>query len=175
MTRTTPRTTVAAAALVVTAVAAPLSACQSPAAGPPPASSSHGTPPAATGGSSPSGTISAGADAVYVTGARPDDGACPRVVSAIGYLGLSLLPEGQEDAQHWDGDVRGRFGYLRGTLQMYGPRLPASLSDETATIDRVAGVLTNAGTDPAIRPGLLREYRKASDAVTAACRKPAAS
>ncbi|WP_204054919.1 hypothetical protein [Microbispora corallina] len=153
------------AALAVTTLVAGLTACQGPAAGPPSASAT-GLRSSASSGSSGS----PGADgAVYVTGARAGDDACARVLSAIGYLGLSLLPSGQEDAQHWDGDVRGRFGYLRGTLAMYGPHLPASTVAATETIDRVAEVLSRADTPGAVRPSLLRRYRSASGVVTGAC------
>lgn len=151
MTRTPLR-----AALVVAALAAGLSACQAPPPGPPASSASPAASPAATG-------------AIYVTGAEAGDDPCARVVSAIGYLGLSLLPPGREEAQHWDGDVRGRFGYLRGTLEMYGPRLPASAADAVAAVDGVAETLSRAGTAASRRPGLLRRYRAASDAVLAAC------
>jgi hypothetical protein len=138
-----------------------LSACQSP---------PHDTP-----GGSGSSTATSGASAdraVYVTGAGPDDDACTRVVSAIGYLELSLLPSGQEDAQRYDGDVRGRFGYVRGTLAMYGPHLPASLAGPVATIEEVGTPLSTAATAPSTRPALLREYRKASRTITSACPRP---
>ncbi|WP_182904755.1 hypothetical protein [Microbispora sp. H13382] len=154
MTRTPLR-----AALVVAALAAGLSACQAPSSGPRTSPASPDSPaasPAATG-------------AIYVTGAKAGDDPCARVVSAIGYLGLSLLPPGQEEAQHWDGDVRGRFGYLRGTLEMYGPRLPAPAKDAVAAVDGVARTLSRAGTAASRRPGLLRRYRAASAAVLAAC------
>ncbi|WP_169944987.1 hypothetical protein [Microbispora sp. H11081] len=143
-------------ALVVAALAAGLSACQAPSPGP-------RTPPASPTGSPASG------GAVYVTGAKAGDDPCARVVSAIGYVGLTLLPPGQEEAQHWDGGVRGRFGYLRGTLEMYGPRLPASAADAVAAIDAVAQTLSLEATAAARRPGLVRRYRAASAAVLAAC------
>lgn len=146
------------AALVVTAVtAACLSGCESARL-----DVAGGTPTGVTASPDTGG-------AVYVTGAEAGDDPCTRVASAIGYLGLSLLPPGQEKAQHWDGDVRGRFGYLRGTLEMYGPHLPASASSATTTIDEVAEVLSRADTAGSRRPGLLREYRRASAAVLAAC------
>jgi hypothetical protein len=132
MTRTPIR-----AALVVSALAACLSACQSPSPEPTTpvgAAPSTAVSTAVSAASSATGTVGG---AVYVTGAKAGDDPCARVVSAIGYLGLSLLPAGQEKAQHWDGDVRGRFGYLRGTLAMYGPHLPASAS--------AAAVLTACG------------------------------
>lgn len=156
MTRTPLR-----AALVVAALAAGLSACS-----PEPETSADGVP---------SGSVSAGgaspgtAGAVYVTGAKTGDDPCTRVVSAIGYLGLSLLPAGREEAQHWDGDLRGRFGYLRGTLAMYGSRLPGPASDAATAIDDVAETLSRADTADSRRPDLLRRYRTASAAVLAAC------
>ncbi|MEW9531433.1 hypothetical protein [Microbispora sp. NPDC049125] len=157
-----------AAALAVTAVAltASLSAC----------SGAGGTQGASTPAASVNAShrASGGASgstggAVYVTGAETADDPCARVVSAIGYLGLSLLPPGREDAQHWDGDVRGRFGYLRGTLEMYATRLPRKTSGAASDIDRVAGLLSQADTGASRRPGLLRVYRKASGTITAAC------
>ncbi|MEN3537785.1 hypothetical protein AAH991_21915 [Microbispora sp. ZYX-F-249] len=151
MTRTPLR-----AALVVAALAAGLSACQAPSPGPRTSPAPPTASPATTG-------------AIYVTGAKAGDDPCARVVSAIGYLGLSLLPPGREEAQHWDGDVRGRFGYLRGTLEMYGPRLPAAAADAVAAVDGVAETLSRAGTAASRRPGLLRRYRAASAAVLAAC------
>ncbi|MEU6425175.1 hypothetical protein ABZ860_04695 [Microbispora sp. NPDC046973] len=167
MTRTPLRT-----ALVVSALAVGLSACQSPS--PEPANPAGGVSSAVS--STVSSTVSSmGAasgktgGAVYVTGAKAGDDPCARVVSAIGYLGLSLLPPGQEKAQHWDGDVRGRFGYLRGTLEMYGPRLPASASAAVTTIDGLAETLSRADTAGSLRPDLLRRYRKASAAVLSAC------
>ncbi|WP_327045191.1 hypothetical protein OG320_26225 [Microbispora sp. NBC_01189] len=155
MTRSFPR-----AALVVTtatALVVNLSACQAP---------DHAPAPRAA-------TISPdAAGAVYVTGAKAGDDPCARVVSAIGYLGLSLLPAGQEEAQHWDGDVRGRFGYLRGTMAMYGPRLPAPAAPAVAAVDGLAGTLSLARTADSRRPRLLREYRTASAAVLTACGRP---
>ncbi|WP_203970652.1 hypothetical protein [Planotetraspora silvatica] len=160
MTRTTLGSAPALAALTIV-LSACLSACQS---------APHG---ARTGSASSTATTGSSADrAVYVTGAGPDDDACTRVVSAIGYLELSLLPAGQEDAQRYDGDVRGRFGYVRGTLAMYGPHLPASLAGPAATIEEVGTPLSTAGTDPSTRPALLREYRKASRSITSACPRP---
>lgn len=147
-------------ALVVSALAVGLAACQSASSEPgasPDSVSSLGTASGKTTG------------AVYVTGAKADDDPCARVVSAIGYLGLSLLPAGQEEAQHWDGDVRGRFGYLRGTLAMYGPHLPASASASVSAIDGVAATLSRADTAGSERTDLLRRYRKASAAVLTAC------
>lgn len=147
-------------ALVVSAVAVGLSACQSP----------PSEPRALSGAVSSTGTASGKTSgAVYVTGAKTGDDPCARVVSAIGYLGLSLLPAGQEEAQHWDGDVRGRFGYLRGTLAMYGPHLPASASAAVATVDGLAETLSRADTADSRRTDLLRRYRKASAAVLTAC------
>ncbi|GAA4598614.1 hypothetical protein GCM10023194_76560 [Planotetraspora phitsanulokensis] len=148
-------------ALAVTALTIALTACQST----PHDSSAESASPAGTGGTSTD-------EAVYVTGAKPGDDACTRVVSAIGYLELSLLPAGQEDAQRYDGDVRGRFGYVRGTLAMYGPHLPASLAGPAATIEEVGTPLSAAATDPAQRPALLREYRQASHAITSTCPRP---
>ncbi|MEU7885330.1 hypothetical protein AB0B54_07500 [Microbispora bryophytorum] len=158
MTRTPLRT-----ALVVSALAVGLSACQSPSPRP------SASPPAVSSGTTASGTTASGttSGAVYVTGAKAGDDPCARVVSAIGYLGLSLLPAGQEEAQHWDGDVRGRFGYLRGALAMYGPHLPASAP--VATVDGLAETLSRAGTAGSRRTDLLRRYRKASAAVLSAC------
>ncbi|GIH45910.1 hypothetical protein [Microbispora rosea] len=156
MTRTPLRT-----ALVASALAVGLSACQSPSPEP------DASPGAAV--SSMSTAYGKTSGAVYVTGAKAGDDPCARVVSAIGYLGLSLLPAGQEDAQHWDGDVRGRFGYLRGTLAMYGPHLPASASAAVTTIDGLAETLSRAGTAGSRRTDLLRRYRKASAAVLTAC------
>ena len=153
MTRTPLRT-----ALVVSALAVGLSACQSPSPRP------SASPAAVSSASTASGTTSG---AVYVTGAKAGDDPCARVVSAIGYLGLSLLPAGQEEAQHWDGDVRGRFGYLRGALAMYGPHLPASAP--VATVDGLAETLSRADTAGSRRTELLRRYRKASAAVLSAC------
>ncbi|WP_203880488.1 hypothetical protein [Planotetraspora kaengkrachanensis] len=147
-------------ALAVTALTIALTACQST---PHDGQAARSAPPA--GGASTD-------EAVYVTGARPGDDACARVVSAIGYLELSLLPAGQEDAQRYDGDVRGRFGYVRGTLAMYGPHLPASLAGPAATIEEVGTPLSTADTDPARRPALLREYRDASQVITSTCPKP---
>ncbi|XVQ88950.1 hypothetical protein ACQP2K_16505 [Microbispora siamensis] len=159
MTRTPLR-----AALVVSALAIGLSACQSPS--PESTASAGAASSAAPATGAASGKTSG---AVYVTGAKAGDDACARVVSAIGYLGLSLLPAGQEEAQHWDGDVRGRFGYLRGTLEMYGPHLPASASAAVATIDGLAQTLSRADTAGSRRPDLLHRYRKASAAVLTAC------
>ncbi|MFI7032009.1 hypothetical protein ACIBK1_25145 [Microbispora rosea] len=156
MTRTPLRT-----ALVASALAVGLSACQSPSPEP------DASPGAVV--SSMSTVYGKTSGAVYVTGAKAGDDPCARVVSAIGYLGLSLLPAGQEDAQHWDGDVRGRFGYLRGTLSMYGPHLPASASAAVTTIDGLAETLSRAGTAGSLRTDLLRRYRKASAAVLTAC------
>ncbi|MEU8171970.1 hypothetical protein AB0C14_03780 [Microbispora hainanensis] len=147
-------------ALVVSALAVGLSACQS--ASPEPEASSGSVSSLGTASGKTTG-------AVYVTGAKADEDPCARVVSAIGYLGLSLRPAGQEEAQHWDGDVRGRFGYLRGTLAMYGPHLPASASASVATIDGLADTLSRADTAGSRRTDLLRRYRKASDAVLTAC------
>ncbi|OPG11441.1 hypothetical protein [Microbispora sp. GKU 823] len=163
MTRTPLR-----AALVVPALAIGLSACQSPS--PDPTTSAGAVSSTVSSAVSSAGAASGKTSgAVYVTGAKAGDDPCARVVSAIGYLGLSLLPAGQEEAQHWDGDVRGRFGYLRGTLEMYGPRLPASASAAVATIDGVAETLSRADTAGSRRPDLLRRYRKASAAVLTAC------
>ncbi|MEU7912205.1 hypothetical protein [Microbispora bryophytorum] len=173
MTRTPLRT-----ALVVSALAVGLSACQSPSPRPsasPAAVSSASTASGTTAsGTTASGTTASGTTAsgttggaVYVTGAKAGDDPCARVVSAIGYLGLSLLPAGQEEAQHWDGDVRGRFGYLRGALAMYGPHLPASAP--VATVDGLAETLSRADTAGSRRTELLRRYRKASAAVLSAC------
>jgi hypothetical protein len=159
MTRTPLRT-----ALVVSALAVGLSACQSPS--PEPEASSGAVSSTASSMGTASGKTSG---AVYVTGAKAGDDPCARVVSAIGYLGLSLLPAGQEEAQHWDGDVRGRFGYLRGTLAMYGPHLPASASAAVATVDGLAETLSRADTADSRRTDLLRRYRKASAAVLTAC------
>ncbi|MEV1199880.1 hypothetical protein [Microbispora rosea] len=156
MTRTPLRT-----ALVASALAVGLSACQSPSPEP------DASPGAVV--SSINTAYGKTSGAVYVTGAKAGDDPCARVVSAIGYLGLSLLPAGQEDAQHWDGDVRGRFGYLRGTLAMYGPHLPASASAAVTTIDGLAETLSRAGTAGSLRTDLLRRYRKASAAVLTAC------
>ncbi|WP_030509997.1 hypothetical protein [Microbispora rosea] len=156
MTRTPLRT-----ALVALALAVGLSACQSPSPEP------DASPGAVV--SSMSTAYGKTSGAVYVTGAKAGDDPCARVVSAIGYLRLSLLPAGQEDAQHWDGDVRGRFGYLRGTLAMYGPHLPASASAAVTTIDGLAETLSRAGTAGSLRTDLLRRYRKASAAVLTAC------
>ncbi|MEU8055045.1 hypothetical protein [Microbispora bryophytorum] len=168
MTRTPLRT-----ALVVSALAVGLSACQSPSPRPsasPAAVSSASTASGTTAsGTTASGTTASGttSGAVYVTGAKAGDDPCARVVSAIGYLELSLLPAGQEDTQHWDGDVRGRFGYLRGALAMYGPHLPASAP--VATVDGLAETLSRADTAGSRRTELLRRYRKASAAVLSAC------
>jgi hypothetical protein len=159
MTRTT-----LGSALAVTALTIVLSACQS---------TPHDTPARSSSSATTAGAGGASAGkAVYVTGAKPGDDACARVVSAIGYLELSLLPAGQEDAQRYDGDVRGRFGYVRGTLAMYGPHLPASLAGPAATIEEVGTPLSTAATDPSKRPALLREYRKASRTITSTCPKP---
>ncbi|WP_182877147.1 hypothetical protein [Microbispora sp. H10670] len=160
------------AALVVTTVTtlvANLSACRSPDHGPSAAPASH---PAPASASRPATASPDAAGAVYVTGAESGDDPCARVVSAVGYLGLSLLPPGQEEAQHWDGDVRGRFGYLRGTLAMYGPRLPAPAAPAVRAVDRLARTLSLARTEDSRRPRLLREYRTASAAVLAACDRP---
>ncbi|WP_182897117.1 hypothetical protein [Microbispora sp. H10830] len=155
-------------ALVVSALAVGLSACQSPSPEPEASSSTASSTVSSTVSSlgTASGKTSG---AVYVTGAKAGDDPCARVVSAIGYLGLSLLPAGQEEAQHWDGDVRGRFGYLRGTLAMYGPHLPAPASAAVATVDGLAETLSRADTAGSRRADLLRRYRKASAAVLTAC------
>ncbi|MBO3745357.1 hypothetical protein J5X84_04690 [Streptosporangiaceae bacterium NEAU-GS5] len=108
---------------------------------------------------------------VYVTGARSDDNACTRVVSAIGYIELDLLPAGQEDVQPFDTNLRGRFGYLEGTIAMYGAHLPDTLKPATDTMNRIAHILSSPATTPGSRPGYLREYRRASGKVTKTCKQ----
>ncbi len=135
----------------------------------------QGTPPtpvaSATGSAAETTTVSG---ATYVTGAKVSDDACARVVSAIGYLDPLLLPPGQEDRQKYSEAVRGRFGYLRGTLDMYAARLPSSLAGPAETMTRISGTLANSATRSSLRPGLLREYREAATATVSACgRTPA--
>jgi hypothetical protein len=117
----------------------------------------------------PAGTSTKDSGPAYVTGAKADDNACTRLVSAIGYIGLELLPAGQEDAQRFDSNLRGRFGYLEGVIAMYGPHLPATLRPASDTMTRVAHVLASPDTSPGSRPGYLREYRRASEKVTKTC------
>src|SRR4051812_27189298 len=107
---------------------------------------------------------------VYVTGARADDNACTRVVSAIGYIDIDLLPAGQEETQKFDSNLRGRFGYLEGIIVMYGVHLPGTVQTERASMTRVAHILSSPATTPGSRPGYLREYRRASGKVTQTCK-----
>jgi hypothetical protein len=131
--------------------------------------------PVASASGSASGThTTTVSGATYVTGAKVTDDACARVVSAIGYLDPLLLPPGQEDRQKYSEAVRGRFGYLRGTLDMYAPHLPSSLAAPAATMSRVSGTLADSATDSSARPALLREYREAATTTVDSCgRTPA--
>lgn len=109
------------------------------------------------------------AGGTYVTGAKATDDPCARVVSAIGYLDPLLLPEGEEERQGYDDAVRGRFGYLVGTIREYGARLPGAARDAAREAGDVAQTLSDSRTEDRIRPGLLRDYRAAARGVAAGC------
>lgn len=135
---------------------------------------SAGGPVASASGSASGTRTTTVSGATYVTGAKVSDDACARVVSAIGYLDPLLLPPGQEDRQKYSEAVRGRFGYLRGTLDMYAPHLPLSLAEPAAAMSRVSGTLADSATESSARPALLREYREAATTTMDACgRTPA--
>lgn len=65
--------------------------------------------------------------------------------------------------------MRGRFGYLAGTVAEYGRRLPAAAHAAADEIGGISDEMANARTGRARRTGLLRDYRRASRALTAAC------
>jgi len=145
-----PRTRLGALAAVLaagTALAA-VTGCQS--APPRPSPGATATPPAGT----------------YVTGAKSTDDPCARVISAIGYLDALLVPDGED----LSGDaVRGRFGYLAGTIAEYGRRLPEAARPAAREIGAVSQEMAPARTARARRVALLRDYRRASRELTAAC------
>ncbi|SDR11764.1 hypothetical protein [Thermostaphylospora chromogena] len=102
-------------------------------------------------------------------GARPDDDPCTRVLSALGFADLLLLPAGQEEHQNFDDAVRGRLAYVQGVVLQYGSRLPSEVHDEGATLRRTAKALAPAVTPHEEQIRLLREYRRAERAVRDAC------
>ncbi|HEY9521706.1 MAG TPA: hypothetical protein VIR33_00590 [Thermopolyspora sp.] len=152
-----------------------IAACQSSSSAPGPAGTDampHKASITASGTRTSVVPVSGG---TYVTGAKITDNACARVVSAIGYLEFLLVPRGQEVRQGYPDDVRGRFGYLHGTLDMYGDRLPTAVTGTATTVNRLARTLSAVDTKPAARPGLLRGYRENSDAIIATCERTPSS
>lgn len=143
-----------AAALAAGALLAAVPGCQSAPSRPSPSSGAATTPPAGT----------------FVTGAKATDDPCARVISAMGYLDALLVPEGEERRQRFEDAVRGRFGYLAGTIAEYGRRLPPAARPAADEIGGVSREMANARTERARRPGLLRDYRRAAHELTAACR-----
>lgn len=105
----------------------------------------------------------------HLIGAAPGDDPCTRVLSALGFADLLLLPAGQEEHQNFDDAVRGRLAYVQGVVLQYGSRLPAEVHDDGAALRRTANALTPAAIPHEEQIRLLREYRRAEKAVRAAC------
>jgi len=104
-----------------------------------------------------------------VTGVKGVEDPCARVISAMGYLDALLVPEGEERRQRFESAVRGRFGYLAGTIAEYGHRLPMAARLAADEIGAISREMANARTERARRLDLLRDYRDAAREITAAC------
>ncbi|WP_336209200.1 hypothetical protein [Nonomuraea sp. LPB2021202275-12-8] len=109
------------------------------------------------------------ADATYSTGGDPADDPCARVVSAIGYAGLLLEPEGREERQNFEDAVLGRLAEVRGITLQFGSRLPASLSTAVRTVQTATEELSRADVPRQDQVALLRRYRAAAGQITAGC------
>ncbi|GIH26350.1 hypothetical protein Aph01nite_46600 [Acrocarpospora phusangensis] len=105
----------------------------------------------------------------FATGGDPDDDPCARVVSAIGYAGLLLVPEGQEDTQNFEDAVIGRLAELQGIVLTYGPAMPAGLAEPVATVTRTTKALSDGHLPRDQQVELLKEYRPAADSVVSGC------
>ncbi|MEV5411799.1 hypothetical protein AB0K60_23540 [Thermopolyspora sp. NPDC052614] len=158
---------VLACALLAVVVLPPVAACQSSS----PRADGHAGSPSPSARTDTTGTTgSTGVAAgTYVTGAKITDNACARVISAIGYLDPLLLPSGEEKRQRYDDAVRGRFGYVAGTIAEYGSRLPDQAREAARQVGEISETMSSASTEDDRRPGLMRDYRKASQAIATAC------
>lgn len=94
---------------------------------------------------------------------------CGRVVSALGFARLGMLPAGQEGRQAFDDDVRGRLAYVWGTVEKYGTQLPSGLQRQQETLRRTAKGLAPVSTPHDEQVRLLREYHQAAKALTEGC------
>lgn len=126
--------------------------------------SGEDAPAAAPGapGPTPSVTLSA---AVTVK-----ENGCARLLSAIGYADLVLLPAGREDEQSFDSAVRGRLAYVEGTVVLYREFLPPNARELAETLRQEVKRLVSAKTPRAEQVAALKDYRETVRQVVAACR-----
>ncbi|WP_049563653.1 hypothetical protein [Nonomuraea sp. SBT364] len=110
------------------------------------------------------------APGTYSTGGDPGDDPCARVVSAIGYAGLLLEPEGREDAQDFEDAVIGRLAEVHGITRQFGPRLPDSLAAAVRTVESTTADLSKAQVPRERQVALLKRYRTAAGQIEAGCR-----
>ncbi|WP_327085736.1 hypothetical protein OIE66_25730 [Nonomuraea sp. NBC_01738] len=107
--------------------------------------------------------------AKYSTGGDTDDDPCTRVVSAIGYAGLMLGPEGRENSQKFENALLGRLAELRGITQEFGSRLPEGLRADAQEVEETTHGLARADVPHARQVKLLKQYRSAADRIVAGC------
>lgn len=105
----------------------------------------------------------------YSTGGDPTDSPCARVVSSIGYAGLMLEPQGQEERQNFEDALIGRLAEVRGITLEFGPRLPGSLSGAVATVRTTTAGLSRNDVPRDRQVALLKQYRVAADQIVAGC------
>ncbi|MCF6469069.1 hypothetical protein FAF44_11810 [Nonomuraea sp. MG754425] len=107
--------------------------------------------------------------AKYSTGGDPTDSPCDRVVSAIGYAGLMLEPEGQEERQNFEDAVIGRLAEANGITLEFGDRLPESLRAAADTVKTTTASLSRSDVPRERQVALLKQYRAAADQIVAGC------
>lgn len=105
----------------------------------------------------------------YSTGGDPTDSPCARVVSAIGYAGLLLEPEGREQAQNFEDALLGRLAEVRGITLQFGPRLPSSLAPAVRTVLTATEGLARGDVPKQRQVALLKRYRAAAGQITRGC------
>ncbi|MGN9780248.1 hypothetical protein ACTMTF_02390 [Nonomuraea sp. ZG12] len=106
---------------------------------------------------------------MYSTGGDTADDPCARVVSAIGYAGLLLGPEGSEQEQEFEDALLGRLSEVRGITLQYGSRLPASLSPAVRTVQTATEGLARADVPRQRQVALLKRYRAAAGQIRTGC------
>ena len=125
---------------------------------------------ALTGCDSSTGTAvrTAGPGAAPRASATPED-ACTRLVSAIGFAELRLVPRGKEDRQTFDGATRGQIAYVEGTIVLYGDKLPPPVRTDAEALRPTIRTLAHAEEPRAVRVKALKRFRADAAQLVTAC------
>lgn len=101
------------------------------------------------------------------------DDACTRLVSAIGYAELRLVPRGKEDEQKFEGSTRGQIAYVEGAIVMYGDDLPTGIRADARALRPTIRKLAEPDTPRPEQVKALKRFRaQAAELVTACGGRP---